>query len=51
MRRDPLTVPFEHFFLRNAGAGENDIVLENVYLTTVANSVWGVDSNVCGTAC
>lgn len=46
VRRDALTVPFEHFFLRNVGADESDIILDKTDLTIVASSVWEVHSNV-----
>lgn len=42
----PLTIPFCHFFLRDKGAGEGDVVLDEDDLKIVAASVWEEHSNV-----
>lgn len=42
----PLTLPFEHFFLRPANPGEGDIVLDKSDMETIAILVWNVHSNV-----
>ncbi|PKX95868.1 uncharacterized protein P174DRAFT_430188 [Aspergillus novofumigatus IBT 16806] len=42
----PLTLPFEHFFLRPANPGEGDIVLDESDLKTIANLIWNVHSKV-----
>lgn len=46
VKGSPLTIPFNHFFLRDKGAGEGDLVLDEDDLKTVATSVWEVHSNV-----
>lgn len=46
VKGSPLTIPFNHFFLRDKGAGEDDLVLGEDDLKTVATSVWEVHSNV-----
>ncbi|RHZ48589.1 uncharacterized protein CDV56_106149 [Aspergillus thermomutatus] len=38
----PLTLPFEHFFLRPANPGEGDIVLDNSDMETIAKLVWNI---------
>lgn len=42
----PLTIPIYHFFLRDKGAGEGDLFLDEDDLKIVATSVWEVHSNV-----
>jgi hypothetical protein len=42
----PLTLPFEHFFLRPANPGEGNIVLDESDLETIATLIWGVHSKV-----
>jgi hypothetical protein len=42
----PLTLPFEHFFLRPANPGEGDIVLDESDLKTIAKLIWNVHSKV-----
>ncbi|KAJ9290641.1 hypothetical protein DTO021C3_1906 [Paecilomyces variotii] len=42
----PLTLPFEHFFLRPANPGEGDIILDKSEMEIIAELVWNVHPKV-----